>query len=181
MTIGGCAAQLSALPQHTQKRGRAAGTHWRGHLFLFNNRPKSTYGASTGRRLLLIFVVLEAVIGPRLALFRWLHITVPPAWVRIPSLLILALILVRFVARLELSQIGLAKWSKWSAIEKSYFVQVLLIANVVFIVMLPDHLRSAITEPAALKRLCAVALFERSGNLWMAGVLHGVGNAYMNG
>jgi membrane protease YdiL (CAAX protease family) len=229
-----------------------AGIHWRGHAFLFNRSRVATYGESTGRRLLLIFVILEGVIGPRLSLFNLLHVRVPAAWVRIPVLLLLALVLVRYFARLEFSQIGLARWRDWTAIEKSYFVQVVVIANAVFILILTDRLRSTIAEPGLPGRLLTVflpyllwglyqelvyrgilqtelvrrwgavrgilvsnvlftfgplhfyhlsrsaasiptfagifvtglffaILFERSRNLWMVGVFHGIGNAYIDG
>ena len=232
-------------------RQSAAGAHWRGHLFLFGSHRVPTYGSASGRRLLLVFVVLEAVIGPRLSIFQWLHLTVPPAWVRIPLLLALALVLVRYFAGVEFSQIGLAGWSKWSATEKSYFLQVVVIANAVFIGIYSDRLRSVIAEPAIATRFFTMVLpyllwgfyqelmyrgilqtelvrrwgairgivvsnvlftfgplhfyhfsqsnslpmfagifvtglffaivFDRSGNLWMVGTFHGIGDAYIEG
>ena len=230
----------------------SAATHWRGHVFLFGKRRAPTYSASTGRKLLFIFVILEGVIGPRLSLFRWLHLPMPAQWVRIPLLLIPALVLVRYVAALRLSEIGLTRWSKWSAIEKSYFIQGVVIANAVFVLVLFDRLRSMMAEPGFVARLCTVmipyllwgfyqelmyrgllqtelvrrwgavrgilvsnivftfgplhfyhfargsasipmfaaifatglffaTLYERSGNLWMVGAFHGIGNAYIDG
>jgi len=238
--------------QRVRQRHGAAGIHWRGHAFLFNRSRVATYNESTGRRLLLIFVILEGVIGPRLSLLNWLHVTVPAPWVRIPLLLVLALVLVRYFAGLEFSQIGLVRWRHWTAIEKSYFVQVVVIANTVFILILSDQLHSAITEPGFAVRLVTdilpyliwgfyqelvyrgilqtelvrrwgavrgilasnvlftfgplhfyhfsrsaasiptfvgifvtglffAILFERSRNLWMVGVFHGMGNAYIDG
>jgi CAAX protease family protein len=127
--------------------------HWRGHAFLFEKKGPPTYSATGGLRLLLIFLVLEGVIGPRLSLFSWLKLPLPPVWLRVPILLGLALLLVRFVARLKLSEIGLYRWGEWSATEKSYFVQVFLIANVVFSVLFADRLRMILAEPFLLRRV----------------------------
>jgi membrane protease YdiL (CAAX protease family) len=127
--------------------------HWRGHAFLFEKKRPPTYSATGGLRLLLIFLVLEGVIGPRLSLFSWLKLPLPPVWLRVPILLGLALLLVRFVARLKLSEIGLYRWGEWSATEKSYFVQVFLIANVVFSALFADGLRMILAEPFLLRRV----------------------------
>ncbi len=132
--------------------------HWRGHAFLFEKKRPPTYSATGGLRLLVIFLVLEGVIGPRLSLFSWLQLPLPPVWLRVPILLGLALLLVRFVAGLKLSEIGLYRWREWSATEKSYFVQVFLIANVVFSVLFADRLRIILGEPFLLGRVLTVFL-----------------------
>ena len=132
--------------------------HWRGYAFLFEKKRSPTYGATSGLRLLLIFFTLEAVIGPRLSLFSWLHVPLPPVWLRVPILLGLALLLVRFVAGLKLSEIGLYRWREWSAAEKSYFVQLFLIANLVFSILFADRLRMILAEPHLLGRVGAVFL-----------------------
>jgi membrane protease YdiL (CAAX protease family) len=132
--------------------------HWRGHAFLFEKKRPPTYSATGGLRLLLIFLVLEGVIGPRLSLFSWLKLPLPPVWLRVPILLGLALVSVRFVARLKLSEIGLYRWGEWSATEKSYFVQVFLIANVVFSVLFAARLRVMLAEPFLLRRVWTVFL-----------------------
>jgi hypothetical protein len=118
--------------EHRADRKRSA--HWRGHLFLFDKKTAPAYDARAGFRLLLIFLALEGVIGPRLSLFKWLHLPPPPLWLRVPVLLCVALLLVRFVARVKLSQIGLYRWREWSGTERSYFVQLVIIANIVFLV-----------------------------------------------
>jgi CAAX protease family protein len=132
--------------------------HWRGHAFLFEKKRLPTYSATGGLRLLLIFLVLEGVIGPRLALFSLLQLPLPPVWLRVPILLGLALLLVRFVAGLKLSEIGLYRWGEWSATEKSYFLQVVLIANVIFSVLFADRLRIILAEPFLLRRVGTVFL-----------------------
>src|SRR5438874_5700383 len=118
----------------------------RGHYLLFDKRSGPSYDASTGARLLLIAVVVEAV---RIVLVIWLHLAMP---LLILILLILAcvLLLVRFVAPLKLAQIGLYPWSEWTPVEKSYFVQLLIIANGVFTFVFADRLRLILVQPTAL-------------------------------
>lgn len=105
---------------------------WRGHLFLFDPKSPPTYSAINGTRLLLIFVLLEGVLGPRLSLFSLLGIPVPTVWVRVIVLLILSLVLIRFFAGIYPNEIGLYSWAKWTTTEKWYFVQVFFIANIIF-------------------------------------------------
>ena len=124
----------------------------------FSQARAPAYDASAGLRLLLIFSILEGVIGPRLSLFGWLQLPLPPSWLRVPILLGFALLLVRFVAGLKLSQIGLVPWREWSGTEKSYFVQVFLIANAVFCVLFVDRLRMTLAEPFLLRRVWTVFL-----------------------
>ncbi|MBI1872780.1 MAG: CPBP family intramembrane metalloprotease [Acidobacteria bacterium] len=69
-----------------------------------------------------------------------------------------ALLLVRFVAGLRLSQIGFQPWREWSATEKSYCVQAFLIANVVFSLVFAARLRVILAEPSVLERVWTVFL-----------------------
>ena len=85
---------------------------------------------------MLVLVLLEIL---RLAASTWLHLPIP-LWLLIPLLLGLALLAVRWTD-LTFSQIGLRRWRDWTATERSYFVQVLVIANVVFPVVLATPLR----------------------------------------
>jgi len=137
---------------------RGWSAHWRGHCFLFEKKRAPAYSAPQGLRLLMIFIALEGVVGPRLALFGWLRLPMPPVWLRIPVMLGLALLLVRFVAGVKLSQVGLYRWSEWSATEKSYFFQVLVIANVIFSIIFAGRLRAILAEPMLLRRIGAVFL-----------------------
>lgn len=118
-------------------------SHWRGHLFLFEPRPAAAYPAAAGWKLLLIVVLLEAVIGPRLHLLEWLGLPMPHPAARVAALLALALVLVRHFAGVRFAQIGLRRWNEWSATEKSYFLQVVVIANAVFAVLLASYLQAA--------------------------------------
>jgi uncharacterized protein len=105
---------------------------WRGHLFLFDPKLPPKYSAQTGVRLLLIFVLMEGILGPRLSLFGVLGLPVPDTFIRVTGLLLLSLVLIRFVAKLHPSELGLRAWKNWTATEKSYFIQILIIANIIF-------------------------------------------------
>jgi membrane protease YdiL (CAAX protease family) len=124
------------------------GIHWRGHLFQFENPPAQAYPPAAGLRLLLIFAVLELIIGPRLWLISALHLPVPPAWLRISIVLALAITLVRFAARVKLADIGLIPWHDWTATEKSYFIQVFVLANVIFAIVIGPRLRALLAGPS---------------------------------
>ena len=133
-------------------RSRGLLVHLRGHVLLFDQKPASQHEASAGIRLLFIVVVLEAV---RLGVTRWFYPMVP-LLVLVPLLLGGALLSVRFVAGLRLSQIGLHPWHKWTATEKSYFVQLLVIANVVFPLLFATHLQTILGQPSALRTVANV-------------------------
>ena len=127
---------------------RKLSDHWRGHVFRFGAKNSPTYDPSAGLRLLLIVFLLEAVVGPRLWLFSLLGLLPPPPWLRIPLLLGAALMLVRFFAGLSLARIGLYRWPEWNRVEKSYFVQTFVIANVVFSILFIDRLRAILAGPS---------------------------------
>lgn len=224
--------------------------HWKGHVFLFDKRIAPAHDAPAGARLILIAVALE---GARLALVRWLPHFLPPLWLLIPILLGVALLSIRFVGQVRYSEIGLYRWRDWSDTEKSYFVQVMVIANVVFPVVLASRLRLIFSGPSmpgvvwkvflpylfygfyqelvyrgllqtvlvrrwgawrgilasnalftfgplhylyfysgaasALPMFAAIfaigllfgVLYWRSGNLWIVGTMHAVGNSYLVG
>ena len=120
--------------------------HWRGHFLLFEKRSEPRYDGSIGARLLLIAVVVEAF---RLVVVRWLHAALP-LLILVLLLLACALLLVRFAARLKLSQIGLYPWREWHPVEKSYFVQLLVIANIVFPLVFAGRLRLILAQPSVL-------------------------------
>jgi membrane protease YdiL (CAAX protease family) len=122
-------------------------SHWRGHLFLFDPRAAATYPADAGWKLLLIVVLLEAVIGPRFHLFGWLGLPMPHPAARVALSLVLALGLVRYFAGVAFAAIGLRRWREWSATEKSYFVQVVVIANVVFAALYAGRLPATSAVP----------------------------------
>jgi membrane protease YdiL (CAAX protease family) len=106
--------------------------HLRGHLLLFGAVARPSYAPAAGIRLILAFVLLEAVIGPRFHLFTILGLPQPAAWIRIAVLLAAAIGLLKLFARVPFAAIGLKPWREWSLAEKSYFIQVVVLANVVF-------------------------------------------------
>jgi len=130
--------------------------HWKGHLFQFGKQDPAAYSPAAGLRLLLVFIVLELVIGPRLGILKWFRIPGPPTWIRIPVMLAVALLAVRYVAGVKFSEIGLKPWSAWSATEKSYFVQLFVITHVVFISILGGRLREVIADPGFVRQLGTV-------------------------
>jgi len=121
--------------------------HLKGHLFLYDAAPMPAYGSAAGIRLLLIFLLVEGVIGPRFMLFNLLRLPQPPALVRVVVLIALTLFLVRRFARLSLRSIGLRPWREWSVTERSYFVQTLVIANVVFGLVYAGRVLALIGHP----------------------------------
>lgn len=116
--------------------------HVRGHLLLFDHRPVAAYSDAIGARLLLTAVLLEVL---RLVARSWLHAPIP-LWLLLPLLLALALLSVRWT-RLTFSQIGLRRWREWTVTDRSYFVQVIIIANVVVPVVLATPLRDRVAQP----------------------------------
>jgi membrane protease YdiL (CAAX protease family) len=126
--------------------------HLRGHVLLFGQKPAPQHEASAGIRLLFIVVALEAL---RLGVVRWFYPMVP-LLLLVPFFLGCALLSVRFVAGLKLSQIGLRPWHKWTATEKSYFVQLLVMANVVFPLLFAARLHTILGQPSALRTVANV-------------------------
>ena len=120
--------------------------HLAGHVLIFDHRPAPAYDESTGMRLLLIAIGIEAL---RLAVVKGLHSAVPLV-ILILVFLICALFLVRFVTGLRLSQIGLYPWREWTPVEKSYFIQLLVLANVIFSFVFASRLRLILAQPTAL-------------------------------
>jgi membrane protease YdiL (CAAX protease family) len=137
-------------PAATTSRGFFV--HLRGHVLLFDRKPAPGFPAGAGLRLLIIAVVLEAF---RLGLVRSLYPRVP-LLILVPVLVALALLSIRYLAGLRLSQVGFHRWREWSATEKSYFVQLLVIANVVFPLVLAPRLQVILSQPNALSIIATV-------------------------
>ena len=87
--------------------------------------------------------------GDQACRVRSLHPALP-LLILVLLLLAGALGLVRFAARLKLSQIGLYPWDDWQPVEKSYFVQLLVIANVVFPLVFASRLRLILAQPSVV-------------------------------
>jgi uncharacterized protein len=120
--------------------------HLRGHVLLFDQKAPPDYDASIGVLLLAIALGLETL---RLIAVAWLHGAVP-LLILVPLFVACALLLVRFVAGLRLRQIGLYPWPEWTPVEKSYFIQLLVLANIVFPLVFASRLRLILAQPTAL-------------------------------
>jgi uncharacterized protein len=117
--------------------------HLRGHLLLFDRKPSPALSADTGVGLLLTAALLEIV---RIAVVPWLRAGVPLSLL-LAVLLGFALLVVAGLGGIKLSQLGLRPWRDWTTTEKSYFLQVVVIANVVFPVVLAVPFRSRASSP----------------------------------
>lgn len=128
--------------------------HLRGHLLLFGERRLPPHDQAAGVRLLTVAAGLEVL---RLAAIRVLHPQIP-LWVLLPLLLAVALASVPKLARVRLSRLGLRRWNEWSPVEKSYFLQVVLLASSFFLlVLIPAHWR-AVGHSLLIRSLWSVLL-----------------------
>jgi len=134
------------MSETTVSRQRRLSPHLRGHVFLFDPPPATALSTDAGIRLLLIAAFLEIV---RLSAVRWLSPTVP-LLVLVAGLLALALLSVPRFACLRWSQLGFRPWREWTTTEKSYFCQVVVLANIVFPIVLAAPLRVLIGHPQNL-------------------------------
>lgn len=136
------------------RRGQRLSPHLRGHLLLFDGTPAAAFGAGTGVRLLLTAALLELA---RVAILSWLQPAIP-LWFLSPLLLGCALASIPLVAGLKLSEIGLGRWREWTTTEKSYFLQVVLVANVVFSIVFSVPLRNRLDQSPAIAFLWSIFL-----------------------
>jgi uncharacterized protein len=67
-----------------------------------------------------------------------------------------AIVLVRFAAGVKFADIGLIPWHAWTATEKSYFIQVFVIANVIFAIVTAPRLGAILAGPSLLLHVCTV-------------------------
>jgi len=231
---------------------------WRGHLFLFDTPRSVNYSPQQGNRLLWVFILMEFFIRP-LILFvsRRVGISHHHWWLacNIAILVFLSYFLVRILAGIKVSRLGLYPWGNWSKIEKLYFAQIIPITififsiinftslralsgrpdlfEIVFLTLIPQviwgayqeflyrgilqtelvrrwgafrgilasnlvftfgslhayHFLIAEKNPAHLWIFVAIfgiglffsVLFRRSGNLWLIGILHGLGDMFIDG
>ncbi len=130
-------------------------THLRGHLLLFDRKPSPAFEAARGSRILIAVILIEAV---RLAAVRWFLPAVPLALL-VPLILGFALLSIHLVAGVKPLQIGFRPWREWTVTEQSYFLQVLVIANVVFPAVLAAPLRARLAQPSAVWSLFVPYLF----------------------
>jgi CAAX protease family protein len=136
------------------RRWSGLSVHLRGHLLLFDQKPAPHWDAAVGVRVLVIAVAVEAL---RLVAVRWFYGSVP-LLILVLLFLFFALGLVRFAAPLKLSRIGMYPWREWGPVEKSYFVQLLVIANVVFPLVFANRLWVILAQASGLATLWNVFL-----------------------
>jgi membrane protease YdiL (CAAX protease family) len=86
----------------------------------------------------------------RLAAVRWLYPGIPLTLL-IPSLVVLGL-LVPVTAGVHFSQLGFRRWRDWTPTERSYFLQVIVLANVIF----PLALGARLAQPVMAASLWTV-------------------------
>ncbi len=107
----------------------------RGQLFLFDKPAAPPYSSRQGVRLLIVFLLLEAMVRPSLHL-----VAVRLGWtgylwwtgVKIVVLMLTASLLVTGFAKVRLAELGLRGWSRWSPTEKHFFPQIMVITLVIF-------------------------------------------------
>jgi membrane protease YdiL (CAAX protease family) len=119
---------------------------------LFDRKAAPAHSPKAGVRLLLAGGFVEVV---RLAAASWLP-PGTPLWVLLPGLLGLGLLAVPVVAGVQLSQLGFRPWRDWTATEKSYFVQLVAIANVVFPIVLAAPIRNRLAQAGVAWSLWSV-------------------------
>lgn len=97
--------------------------------------------------MLLIVALIEGILGPRLGLLQRFGIGAPPAWLRVPLLVVVVLGLVRWFANVRPSQLGFRRWATWNGTEKSYCVQVFVLANVIFATIFAKPVAALVGHP----------------------------------
>ena len=119
--------------------------HLRGHFFLFDARRGEPYSPSAATRLLIAAVALELT---RLAAVPWFreHLPRVPLPLLLATFIGLALLAVVTAAGLHLRQIGLRSSRDWTPTEKSYFLQVTIGANFLFLLLFATPLRHRVAQ-----------------------------------
>lgn len=128
--------------------------HLRGHLLRFDGGHAPTHGEAPGARLLLAAVLLEAL---RTAVVAWLGPS-GPLWLLVAIPFAVALTIIPRFAGITLTQLGLRPWRHWTPTEKSYFIQVLVIANVVFPLVLSAPIARRLGQGDVLAGLLTIFL-----------------------
>jgi uncharacterized protein len=146
--------------------------HLRGHLLLFDQRSHPLPSAAA-IRLLMIFGLLEVMIGPRMRILGSFDVPIP-SWIRIGVLLVLALLLVRFVAGIRLSDIGLVPWRDWTTTERSYFIQAFVLGNTVFGFVFASRLRAIARDEALWTVATGIVLTQFAWGFYQELVYRGI-------
>jgi membrane protease YdiL (CAAX protease family) len=133
---------IETIDRHEAAVVRRIAPLWHGHVFVFDGPIEPpAYANTKGVRLLALAVVLEVfriatnIAGSAVPTFRF--------WA--PLIVFLAFACLR---RLGFSgrQMGLRPWRKWNATEKWYFVQTLILTNVIFPAVFAAQLSRAFSQ-----------------------------------
>ena len=241
---------IEILSEHrctgSSKGNGVTSPHLRCHLLLYDTPARPRYDRTAGTRLLWI-VALLALSDAQL---HWLPAATPLVLSYLLFRLVLVVVLSRFLAGIEWSDIGFRPLGHWTAVERSFLVQMVILVNLGF----PLALSAALNRPlsdvyasalsvgllmyfihgftqelvyrgllqteltrrwgavagilganalytlgplhadyyasvasAALPMFAAVSAmgllfalhFHRSGNLWIVGIMHGIGQAHI--
>ena len=119
--------------------------HLKGYFLAFESK-RAELNAKSSLRLFLVWFLLEGLIGPRMDILRRIHLHPPALWIRVPVLIAVALLLVSQAAKIKLKEIGLSPWREWNLIQKSYFIQILLISNAAFILNLAHPILKLLSD-----------------------------------
>ena len=119
----------------TERKRSTRSALWRGQVFMFDKPIDAGWRPDQGLRLLAIFAFLEFAFRPLLGTlaksFGFNH----QIWWQLASQIIFlgtAILVTLVFAKVNLAQIGLRPWKSWSATEKHYFVQTLIITIDIF-------------------------------------------------
>lgn len=102
--------------------------HVRGHLLLYDRPAASGLGRETGVRLLLI--TLAMVLAD--ILVQWQNMPMSWLFASMVARLLLIGVLVRYVARIGWSAVGIKPFGRWSVVERSFLAQMAITVNVLF-------------------------------------------------
>jgi membrane protease YdiL (CAAX protease family) len=149
-------------------------SYWAGHILQFDPKPSPAYDAAAGTRLLVLFFIMEIVLGPRLTLAGWLGLPLPDAVVRVPVLFVMALGLTNSFAGIKFTQLGLYSWRYWSATEKWYFLQTIVLVNFIFAMLLLPKLKVVTAQPELWGTALSVLLVQLLWGFYQELVYRGV-------
>src|SRR5689334_11461235 len=146
----------------------------RGHLLLFDRARPPAYAAAAGLRLLVIVAVAELVIGPRAWILTAFGVSPPPAALRIAVLLALVLLAVRLWARASFEDVGFLPWSRWTATERWYFIQVVPLAIGIFGAIYPQRLAPLASRPELRMAFAGIAATELAWGFYQELIYRGL-------
>lgn len=121
--------------------GHPARAIWQGHLLQFESQPDWLIQRRMALRLLLLFVLFELVLGPRLGFWSL------PVWWRLPLQWTAMLLALRWCA-VSLRTVGFKPWSMWTRTERWYFPQAVILANLIFFALFAAQFPAMAPAPA---------------------------------